>query len=97
MSIDASLYKLNKDAFDIIADAYDRLTDLASAAIDFDGARRQPLLIDRLVLVGLCYEQVMEHLILNEAVTEIVGITGENVTVVNQLLIQLKTLIDKPI
>lgn len=97
MALDTSLYNLNKNAFDIITDAYDRLAEIASEAIDCEGSRKQPRLLDHLVMIGLYYDQVMEHLVLNQAETAVIGIIKEDVSVVNQLLIQLKTLTDKTI
>lgn len=92
MALDTSLYKLIEDAATIISEGYSKLTEIASAAIDSEGAPRQPRLHNQLVQVGILHDQVTACVTLNDAGTVVTAIIGEDVDVVNSLLVQLKTL-----
>lgn len=90
MALDTSLYKLIKDAPTIISDAYSKLAEIASAAIDSEGNPRQPKLHNQLVTLGILYEQVTACVTLNDAGTLVTSIAGDDVSVVNGLLVQMK-------
>ena len=92
MALDTSLYKLIKDAPTIISDAYSKLAEIASAAIDSEGNQRQPRLHNQLINIGILYDQVTTCVTLNEGGTTVTAIVGEDVDVVNALLVQLKKL-----
>ncbi len=89
-TLDTSLFKLNKNAFAILSDAYAKMPEIAIDAIDSKGSPKQPKLLNQLIEVGALYEQIMEHIILNDAGTQIIGIEGENVSTINALLACLK-------
>lgn len=90
MALDTSLYKLINDAPAIITGAYAKMPEIASAAIDSEGSTRQPRLLDQLVRVGILYDQAVANVTLNGGGTIAVAIVGEDVEVVNKILIQLK-------
>lgn len=93
MAIDTSLYKLNKKAFDIIVDAEARLPEIASDAIDHLKSEKQPVLYAQLIKVNLFYRQLITHLTFNGGRTAIASIVGEDVSVVNKLLTNLKSVL----
>lgn len=90
MTLDTALYRLNKNAFTIISDSYAEMADIASEAIDAEGSRKQPKLINQLIEVGALYDQIMNHVVLNAAGTAIVAVVGEDVSVINSLILCLK-------
>lgn len=90
MALDTSLYKLLKDAPEIISDSFANMATIASRAIDCEGSPKQPKLWNQLINVGVLYEQVLQCVVLNGDGTMVTSIVGENVSVVNRLLIALK-------
>lgn len=90
MTLDTALYRLNKNAFTIISDAYAEMAIIASDAIDAEGSPKQPRLINQLIEVGALYDQIMNHVVLNAAGTAIVAVVGEDVSVINSLILCLK-------
>lgn len=91
MALDTELYNLLPDAAAIIAEAKERLPELADEAVDCEGSPKQPRVVDQLIVLGLFYEQVLEHVTLNGGGTSVTALDGENVAMVNKLLINLKT------
>lgn len=85
-----TLDSLKDDAFDIIAEAEEKLMEVASDSIDAIHSPKQPKLYTQLVKIYCVYDQLMFHLVFNEAGDEIIAIQGEDVAVINKLLIQLK-------
>lgn len=85
-----TLDSLNQDAFDIIAEAEEKLMAIASDAIDAVHSPKQPVLYTQFIKIYCVYDQLMFHLVFNEAGDGIIAIQGEDVAVINKLLIQLK-------
>lgn len=88
--MDTSLSRLNRHAFAIISDAAAEMVDISIEAIDAAGGPKQPKLQDKLIEIGALYDQIMTHVVINDAGTAIIGIQGEDVSVVNALLMCLK-------
>ena len=97
MALDTELYNLIEDAADIISEAIDKISDLADQAVDCEGSPKQPRVVDQLISMGLYYEQVLAHVTLNEGGTAVTAIIGENTSMVNKLLIGLRTLTQQDI
>lgn len=91
MALDTELYNLLPDAAEIISDAKAKIPELADLAVDCEGSPKQPRIVDQLISVGLFYEQVLAHVTLNVGETAVTELDGENVAMVNKLLINLKT------
>lgn len=90
MELTTTLDSLKSDAFDIIAEAEEKLMEISEEAIDAVHSPKQPVLYAQLIKIFCVYDQLMFHLTFNEAGDEIDSIQGEDVTVINKLLIQLK-------
>lgn len=88
-----TLDSLNQDAFDIIAEAEEKLMEVSSDAIDAIHSPKQPVLYTQLIKIYCVYDQLMFHFVFNEPGDTIIAIQGEDVLVINKLLIQLKKLL----
>jgi len=88
-----TLDSLKDDAFDIMAEAEEKLMEIVSDAIDAVHSPKQPVLYTQLVKIYCVYDQLMFHLVFNGVGDEIIAIQGEDVSVMNKLLIQLKKLL----
>lgn len=85
-----TLDSLNDDAFDIIAEAEEKMMEVTSDAIDAVHSPKQPVLYAQLIKIYCVYDQLMFHLVFNGGGTAIIAIRNEDVGVINKLLIQLK-------
>lgn len=85
-----SLSGLIPRAFQILSDTYVKLGELAVEAIDLVGSPRQPIVEDQLMNSATTFDVIMRHVILNDDGTEIIGIVGQNVNTINQLLLELR-------
>lgn len=91
--MDTSLHSLKPDAADIIAEAEEKMMEVTEDAIDKVHSPKQPVLYAQLIKIFCLYDQLEFHLVFNEDGTEVTEIQGEDVSVINKLLIKLKELL----
>lgn len=86
------LYQLIPDAFGILSEAYRLIGTYGSKVVDLQKtySPSAPKKIDQLVRVTMLFRVIMYHVILNNNGTAIAGIVYQDVSVINDLLFQLK-------
>src|SRR5688572_29781811 len=90
MTLDTSLYKLTRNAYAILSGAYAKLPEIAIDALEAPNTPKQPILYNQLIQVSTLFRQINTHMIYNEDNTAIIGIQGENVATLNDLLLCLR-------
>ena len=90
--MDTSLYKLNRNAAEVLSEAEETMMAVTSDAIDKVHSPKQPVLYSQLIKIFCVYDQLMYHLVFSEDGSEVTEIRGEDVSVINKLLARLKEL-----
>lgn len=90
MTLNTAIYELNKNAFAIMAEAKTLIPQVASDAIDALNSEKQPRLYAQLIKLTIIYDQLNYHFVYNGGSTAIIGVRGENVSVINIMLRILK-------
>jgi hypothetical protein len=86
------LSNLIPDAFRILSEAYILIGTNGSKVVDLQKtySPSAPKKINQLILQAMLFRTIMDHVILNNNGTAIVGIVYQDVSVINDLLFQLK-------
>jgi hypothetical protein len=83
---------LIQDAFRILSESYTKIGEFGVTAVDYQqqNSPKAPRAINKLVECTMLYDTIMDHIVLNQAGTAIVSVRYQDISVINDLLLQLK-------
>jgi hypothetical protein len=83
---------LIQDAFRILSESYTKIGEFGVAAVDYqkENSPKSPRAVNKLVECVMLYDTIMDHVVLNQAGTAIASVRYQDISVVNDLLLQLK-------
>lgn len=86
---------LIQDAFRILSESYTKIGEFGVTAVDYqkENSPKAPRAVNKLVDAVMMYDTIMDHIVLNDSGTAIVSVRYQDVSVVNDLLLQLKKIV----
>ena len=89
------LYNLIPDAFTILSTSYEKIASLGTDVVSQENSPRQKKTIDQLVAATKFYRAALRHITLNDAGTAVIAVENTELSVLNDILTQLKRVVNR--